>query len=169
MIISLFVSCSGGRKVTKDTSGMTKKERIAQDSIMLRNLLESGSFEFSVSRVTGQTYSISSGYYFLRIDNGNAEAYLPFFGESKRYDFSGEGGIVFAAPMTEYRAEYNSRKKFYAISFNIYDPKDQYQVYLDIYNLSMATLRVSSANKSPMAYTGVLGEINRPKPRIKKR
>lgn len=148
---------------------MTKEEKAALDSAQLREFIESGSFEFRVSRVIGQQFQISSGYYFLRIDQGNAEAYLPFFGESLRYDFSGEGGIVFNTSMTDHKVDYNLKKNLYSISFKIYDPKDQYQVYLDIYKLDNASLRIISNNKSPMSYTGIIEEINRPKPRKRNR
>jgi hypothetical protein len=167
--IILLTSCTGGRETTQTTSRMTQDEESVMDSTRLKNFIESGSFEFKVIRVTGQQTQISSGYYFLRIDHGIAESYLPFFGESIRYDFSGEGGIVFNTSMTDYKVVYNSKKDFYSITFKIYDPKDQYQIYLDIYKLDNASLRINSTNKSPMSYTGIIEEINRPKPRKRDR
>jgi hypothetical protein len=163
----LFTSCSGNRKIFQNTDGVYDNDKIAPDSTILRNLIESGSFEFAAKRVTGQQLNISTGYYFLRIDHNKAEAYLPFFGESKRYDFTGEGGIIFNSLMADYKLNYNTRKKYYSIEFRITDPRDQYQIYMDIYSLDLVSLRITGNNKSPMTYTGTLSEIIKPKSRTK--
>ena len=101
---------------------------------------------------------------FLRINDENASADMPYFGRafSAGYSSSG-GGIKFEGTMDELDIQKNDKKHRVIVKFTIKGIDDTYVNTLTIYGLESATLNVSSNKRQGITYTGVINAFKEEK------
>lgn len=103
-------------------------------------------------------YQLTSRYD-LRITPDSVIAYLPFFGRSYTAPVNpSEGGIKFTSTNFSYKT--SIRKKNYEIEISPKDNNEVRNLYLSISPSGYASLRISSLNKTPIGYNGII-EANR--------
>lgn len=105
--------------------------------------------------ISGSQINLSYGYD-LRIKNDSAFAYLPYYGVAYSAPYGGEGGIKFAAPMTDFTCVKNKKGDGWDIRFKVRAKENGYDIFLSIFNNASATITVNSFNRQPIIFTGEL-------------
>jgi hypothetical protein len=99
-------------------------------------------------------YQLTSRYD-LRITPDSVVAYLPFFGRAYTAPINpSEGGIKFTS--TNFSYKISMRKKNYEIQIIPNDNNEVRNLYLTVSPSGYASLNITSVNKTPIGYSGVI-------------
>jgi hypothetical protein len=98
-------------------------------------------------------YQLSGSGYDLKITKDSVIAYLPYFGRSYTAPMNpNEGGIKFTS--TDFSYKKSIRKKNYEIEIKLNDNREVNTLFLTISPNGYSFLRISLANKTPIAFNG---------------
>jgi hypothetical protein len=135
-----------------------KKERDSLAFEETKKLVESKNFIFEANRalpISGSSVSLITNDNFLRINEGEVHAYLPYFGEGRvSAAFGGEGAIAFNGAPMDYKVQYNDRKNKITIQFDAMGKSEKHGVILDINAYGFTDLIVKSMNRTTISYYG---------------
>jgi hypothetical protein len=137
------------------------RQKAEQYKIMLQ-LIQSGKFEFIGRRATtqkGNQIDLSSRANFLRIDDGNASASMPYFGVARNAAYGSSGGIEFDGKPENYRVEENDKKFKAIIKFRIKEKAEVYDCTLTITTVENVSFSVISSVRSSISYQGRVGPL----------
>lgn len=155
LLVAIIISgCSG-------SASMAKKEKAAAEFERTAALLESGSYMFSVrsaSPAGGKTIQLTSPYS-LEANDGNYEAYLPYFGRAYSASFGDSGGIEFNGAPENLQITRDDQKLSIAVSFTIQAEKDSYSVDLKVGPSGFGKLLINSKKQQSISYSGQAVEL----------
>ncbi len=127
-----------------------------------RNLIESGSFSFVAEWIIPQNLvrrRVLNRLAYLRVSDGNAEAYFPYFGIVRAGGAHDGGGIEFNNEIRNYRESYDEDEKNINIGFTVSSKTETYQVELNVIKGSYVKVFVHSNKRDSMEYDGALYEF----------
>ena len=123
-------------------------------------LLKSKEYEFIGRKANpqkGPLIDLTTRSNFLRIDNNNAAADMPYFGRAYSGGYSSsDGGIKFDGIMENYQLIQNDKKKKVTVKFKVKGEGDVYNCTLSLSGKENASLSVLSNNKQGINYTGII-------------
>ena len=149
---------------SSSNSGVTQVSRQNQEQLEVTTrvlkALSAGNLRIAVTQAyssTGQMVSLGSGYE-IRIQDGQIESRLPFYGTSTRANLGGDVSIVFEkARMRDY-AEDNSKALAgkYVRTFRANGADGDYAVSLTVWDNAKAEITCQNPDRSLMRYAGEL-------------
>ncbi len=96
-----------------------------------------------------------TGNYSLELKNDSADVYLPYYGRAYNVPYGGGKGLVFKAPVEDYRSE--SRKgKYNMVTFSTSNEEDSFDFVIRLYENGRANISVMMRNRSSISYSGML-------------
>ena len=148
---------------SKDDKKKAKEETAIKEYENIKTLIDSGEYIIEATWATshkGRRINLTSSNNTLKINNGEADIDLPFFGQgySGSVGFGGDTGIRFKGTMKNYLVEYNDKKQRITINFNGKGKSDSYNFNLSIFKSGSASINVTSNNRSAMKYDGEIVE-----------
>jgi len=140
-----------------------KKEKAEQEYVAMKELIASGKYKFVGDRAMPmgrRSIDLTTNQNFVKIDDGNADGYMPFFGE--RYSGGGYGGggaIEFKGAMENYKVVNNDKKKRVEISFTAKGKSQVYDINLSTSGGGWANMIIKGSDSSSMSYNGRVSEL----------
>lgn len=141
------------------------KEKLKQDQYQqVIDLIDSENYEFIGRKAypqKGPQIDLTTNPNFMRIENKNASADMPYFGRAFNVGYSGsDGGIKFDGPMESYDIQRNDKKRRLTIKYKVKGADDNYTCTLTISGLQSASLSVSSNKRQVISYNGFVKTIS---------
>jgi len=101
--------------------------------------------------------------YDLRIKNDSAFAFLPYFGVAHVAPVDpSEGGIKFAAPMTDYKITPNKRSTGWDIQFRVKSNLSVYDIFMNVFNNGSSTIMIHSYDRDAITFNGEVKTESKP-------
>ena len=174
LITSILVSC-----------GATKNTDISKLNYQnFKRLIENGDFEiesqFALPRASAALNRVANtnilGYgnnassiniinntNYFRKKGDSVSAYLPYYGEQNMPTRRGtNGGIEFDGVPEKYNVTFDDKKQMARINFEIDDKNNEiehYDVEILLYGTYKSEIRINTARRSPISYTGSFEEM----------
>lgn len=129
-----------------------KKEKIERE---VREAVDSNHYKINVDRMfpmRGSSKLLTSNYS-VEIRNDSVFSYLPYFGVAYSIPYGGGKGLVFNAPLSEYKAEYHKKGKV-KVDFKVRNEEDSYTYNLTIFPNGSTSIQVHSTNRQPISFQG---------------
>lgn len=123
----------------------------------VRNAMEKCEFIIGVDYAfpaKGTPINLTSDYT-LEVRKDSVYAYLPYFGRAYNIPYGGGDGLIFEAPIHEYKAEYQGKGKF-IIRFTATNNEDKYLFFLTVFDNGLAEINISPVNRQPISFRGNL-------------
>lgn len=138
-------------------SGASKKSaKIAE----VREWVSSGRYVFkarSAQSMSGHTRHLTSEYT-LEVTPDTVVAYLPYFGRAYSAPIDPtQGGIKFTSTKFDYQVD-SLKKGGWSVKIEPSDTREVQRVNLQISSEGYATLNVTSTQRQPISFTGVIVE-----------
>lgn len=140
-----------------------KKEKAEQEFAAMKELIASGKYKFIGDRAMPmghRSISLTTNPNFVKINDGNVDAYMPFFGQ--RYSGGGygdSGAIEFKGEMQKYKVSNNDKKKRVEISFTSKGKSQVYDVSLSTSGGGWASMIIKGSDSSTISYNGRVSEL----------
>lgn len=151
----------------KETRREKRKAREKARSEEVMQMFSDRSLRFiaqSATPMSGGTIHLTSEYT-LDIKIEKVTAYLPFYGVAYRADYgSNEGGIKFSEEARVSDWKQNKKRKGFEVRMEVRAPKDMYYLYLSFSDQGYGTLTVSSQNRQPISFYGIVESLRVPEP-----
>ncbi|MBO9151709.1 DUF4251 domain-containing protein [Chitinophaga sp. GCM10012297] len=158
-IVLAGFGCSG----TQQAASADSPEKIKQ-------LIESRNYVFQVQAVlpmSGRTRQVTGDNYDVTVSKDTINSFLPYFGRAYSAPINpSQGGIQFISQQFEYD-EKPGRNGGWDIVIKPKDVQDVQQFSLSVSDNGYASLQVTSTNRQPISYNGVITE-KRPRKNKKK-
>ena len=148
------------------TQGQSREERKAlkeQEKLALyeqtKGLIETGSFSFVADWMQsrhGIRRRVLNRLAYLRVSDGNAEAYLPYFGVVRAGAAHDGGGIEFNDAVSDYQESFDDEELTIALSFKVAYKTEHYQVEMNLVKGNFVHVVVHSSKRDSMDYEGFL-------------
>lgn len=139
-------------------SGMNaqdKKEKKELHEKAVKQQVESESYKIDVSTAyprRGKTVHLSSNYS-VEVRNDSVFSYLPYFGRAYSIPYGGGEGLIFKAPISEYKME-TKKKGAMKVDFIARSKEDRFQFRMTIYSNGSASFDVFPQNRESIAFSG---------------
>lgn len=147
-----------------------KSEKEAKSEIaysQTKELLNSGQFVFIAERavaVGGGSVSLITTPNHIRIDQGNADIYLPYYGEIRGVgSYSTDAGIKYQGPINNYKQEFKDAKRRIILKFDLRSNSDAHNFILTVNRKRETKVVVISATRTTISYYGIIRPLNREK------
>lgn len=130
----------------------------SNNAALNKRIVEEKNFVFVAQQALparGRAVPLTGGYDFT-VSGDSAIAYLPFFGRAFTAPYGGEGGIQFTS--TSFTYEVVEKKNRWEITIRPNDASNIQQIYIDVSSSGYANMRITSVNRTPMAFTGYITE-----------
>lgn len=143
-----------------------KEQKGAEDYAKMKELVNSKTYIFQAdwaSTQNGKRINLMSNPNFLKIDQENAIADLPYFGvsQSPSIGMNSGGGIAFEGLINNYKVEYNDKKQKGIIKFNALNKTEHFDIILTVFKNGNASLNVMSNSRNGISYDGKVKEIKK--------
>jgi len=126
----------------------------------MKQLFENRSLQFlaqSAHPMRGGVFHLTSNYT-LTIKDQEITSFLPYYGVAYRADYpAGDGGISFTETTAD--ADWKSSRKGYEVKLKVKTVKDVYVVYLQFSDSGYGSLQVSSNNRQPIRFSGIVQAV----------
>ncbi|MDD3358123.1 MAG: DUF4251 domain-containing protein [Parabacteroides sp.] len=135
----------------------SKEEKKELKAKQVKELVEAKDFKITVDRVLpmkGRSRSLTSEYT-LTIKNDSVFSHLPYFGQAYSLPYGGGVGMIFKAPVSEYKQSYN-KKGTAQIYFRTRSSDDTHQFNVQVFPNASVTIMVTSINRQGITYYGTL-------------
>jgi hypothetical protein len=144
---------------SKEEKKKLKAETAAKEYDKTKELINSGVYNFQAEWATsqgGRRISLITNPNHVKIDQGEADIYLPYFGvvHVPNAGLAGEGGIVFKGSVENYKVEFNDKKQRATIKFSAKGKNDRFDFTLAVYKSGSTNINVSSNKRSGIKYDG---------------
>lgn len=163
LLFFCFVSFNFSVFAQEKSKKELKAERELQKQKEIQALIDNKSFVFEAQKLTpqsGRLIVLDYNTYFLKFNVENTTCDLPFFGRGFNVGYGGsDSGIKFEGKPENIRIE--NKKKNTLIRATVRGKNDVYNLVFNIFYNGTATLSVTSNNRSPISYDGV---VSAPKP-----
>lgn len=152
LVLSMItVAMAANAQNSKEDKNAAKKEAV-------KNMISAQQYVFraqSVQPLSAATRQLTSEYD-VGITKEKVTSYLPYFGRAYSAPVnSSQGGIQFTSTSFEYTAT-DRKKGGWEISIKPKDAPEVQQLNLTISEDGYATLNVTSTNRQPISFTGVI-------------
>ncbi|MET3025670.1 DUF4251 domain-containing protein [Flavobacterium sp. UW10123] len=134
-----------------------KQERELKQQNEIKALIDSQDFVFEAQKTTpqgGRLIQLDYNTYFLKFKTDNTTCDLPFFGRGYNVGYNTDGGIKFEGKPENIRVE--SKKNNTILKATVRGASDVYDLTFSIFYNGNTTLSVSSNNRGPISYDGVI-------------
>lgn len=162
VFLVLGVSLNGFAQ-TKNEKKEAKLAKAEEEYTALKSLVASESFYFeaeNLSTAKGLRKNIQRNNYFLKVDAGNSEAYLPYVGVAQSASFGSSSGIEFNAAMEDYEVTYNDKKRKAVIKMNVKGNSETLQVIITATG-AFSTVSIISSRRSRISYDGKITALKK--------
>jgi hypothetical protein len=162
----LFLTFNLSFAQTKEEKKKKKEETEIKEYETIKSLIEFGTYFFTADWTTtqkGKRINLATNFGYLKIDNENAEADLPYFGVAQVASYSTNGGIVFNNENVTYKVEFDDKKQKVIIQFNATQKSESFNLILSVFKSGSASLTISSNKRNSARYDGKVTEIKDPK------
>ena len=150
VVMSCAVTGREGRRAER-------KAREEATAAEITRLVEERSIRFlaQIAHPMGGSSIHLTSEYTLDISGDSVVAWLPYYGVAYTAEYGGtDGGIKFTE--TANFIDVKKDRKGYDIHMEVKAPKDLYRLNLQVTPAGYATLNVSSHNRQPIHFTGVI-------------
>lgn len=134
-----------------------KKEKKELREKAVKEQVESESYKIEVSTAypqRGKTVHLSSNYS-VEVRNDSVFSYLPYYGRAYSIPYGGGEGLIFNAPISEYKME-TKRKGDAKVDFTARSKEDRFRFAMTIFPNGSASINVSSQNREAINFSGEL-------------
>ena len=149
---------------SKSEKKKLKQEKAVKDFEGTKAWISSNSYSFAASAAytpKGRRIDLTTRPNYLKIDQNEADIYLPYFGEvhSSSIGLSDEGGIIFKGTIKDYKVAFNDKKLKAVISFTAISKNDNFEFTLTVFKNGGSNLVVYSNIRSSINYDGELRNL----------
>jgi len=151
-IIICLILCMGS--VTAVAQSKQSKKQEKENAI--KKLVESGNYTIDVTIANpqrGKSIMLTSPYS-LEVRNDSVISHLPFYGRAYSIPYGGGDGLIFKAPLDEYNAVYNDKKKRLQVKMKAKTSEDTFEFNFDIYYNGSSRINVNMQNRESISYSG---------------
>lgn len=134
-----------------------KQERELKKQNEIKALIDSQNFVFEAQKATpqgGRLLQLDYNTYFLKFKADSTTCDLPFFGRAYNVGYNGDGGIKFEGKPENVKVE--TKKNNTILKATVKGKSDVYDLLFSIYYNGSTTLSVSSNNRAPINYDGII-------------
>ena len=134
-----------------------KQERELKKQNEIKALIDSQNFVFEAQKATpqgGRLIQLDYNTYFLKFKADSTTCDLPFFGRGYNVGYNSDGGIKFEGKPENIRVE--SKKNNTILKATVRGKSDVYDLLFSIFYNGSTTLSVSSNNRGPISYDGII-------------
>ena len=159
LIITFFFGYNVNAQSSKKEEKAQKKLEAYQKVV---SLIESGKFEFQARKANpqrGRQIDLATNPNYLRVDQDNVKAEMPYFGVVQSGLLSGESGVKFDGESLSYVVDKDDKKQKVTIKFKVRDNGESYNCILSVSGESNATLSISFNRRDRISYYGGIYEI----------
>jgi len=136
----------------------TKKDKDAEKIAQIKSLVDSQNYVFiaqSAMPMSGRVRQLTPDYD-LKVTKSSIVSYLPYFGRAYTAPIDPtQGGIQFTSKDFEYTAHPRA-KGGWDVLIKPKDYRDVQQMSLSISSTGYATLQVTSTNRQPISFNGII-------------
>ncbi|URM36709.1 DUF4251 domain-containing protein [Flavobacterium anhuiense] len=153
LVSILNFSVSAQEKTKKEL----KQERELKKQNEIKALIDSQNFVFEAQKATpqgGRLIQLDYNTYFLKFKADSTTCDLPFFGRGYNVGYNSDGGIKFEGKPENIRVE--SKKNNTILKATVRGKSDVYDLLFSIFYNGSTTLSVSSNNRGPISYDGII-------------
>lgn len=139
------------------TKKQLKQEREQKQQNEIRAIIDSQNFVFEAQKATpqgGRLLQLDYNVYFLKFNADNTTCDLPFFGRAYNVGYNGDGGIKFEGKPENIKVE--TKKNNTILKATVKGTTDVYDLLFSIFYNGSATLSISSNNRAPINYDGII-------------
>ncbi|ANH81825.1 hypothetical protein A8C56_13305 [Niabella ginsenosidivorans] len=159
IITGVVCSCSSQQQISNRDSKIAQLIDEQTYTFVAQSVLPTEDSRYNVRNMfpnsSANLYQLTSRYD-LKITQDSVIAYLPFFGRAYTAPVDpSKGGIQFTSTKFSYKK--TMRKGSYEIDIRPKDNNDIQALYLTVSPSGYASLRITSLNKTPISYNGVIG------------
>lgn len=129
----------------------------------LKSLIASGSYHFAAENLfttKGFRRNIQGENYFLKVDDGNSEASLPYIGVAQSGGYGSTSGIEFNTGVEDYKISYNDKKRRAVIEMNVNASNESLQVIITATS-GISAVSVSSNRLNRISYDGKITSLKK--------
>lgn len=152
LLLTLGVGSFAQTSVKPKESEKTKK---------IKELIGNRSYQFQAQTVfpmSGRTRQIAGEGYDVTVSKDTVNSYLPYFGRAYAAPIDpSKGGIQFISKDFEY-TEAPGKKGGWDITIKPKDVRDVQQFFLSVSEDGYASLQVTSTNRQPISFNGIIAE-----------
>ena len=151
-ILTIVFTIIAGVSTINAQSKQEKKEAIEKAII---EKVTSGKYKIEVSTAyprRGKVVNLSSSYS-LEIRNDSVISHLPYYGRAYSIPYGGGNGLIFKAPIDEYKMETN-KKGAMKVNLIARSPEDRFKYTLTIYPNGSASIDVNMQNRESINFLG---------------
>lgn len=142
-------------------AAQNKAQVKASKGDQVKGLIQSRNYVFqaqSVFPMRGRTRQISGEGYDVAVSKDTVNSYLPYFGRAYTAPIDpSKGGIQFISKDFEY-TEKPGKRGGWDITIKPKDVRDVQQLFLSVSEDGYASLQVTSTNRQPISFNGVITE-----------
>ncbi|WP_286971146.1 DUF4251 domain-containing protein [Flavobacterium sp. UBA4854] len=152
-LIVINFSVSAQEKTKKEL----KQERELKKQNEIKALIDSQNFVFEAQKATpqgGRLLQLDYNTYFLKFNADNTTCDLPFFGRAYNVGYNSDGGIKFEGKPENIKVE--TKKNSTILKATVRGKSDVYDLTFSIFYNGSTTLSVSSNNRGPINYDGII-------------
>lgn len=144
ILLFFMISCSSSKTTPSAINEITRKIESKDFTIVVNY-----AYPFRMRPV----YLTSD--YDLKIKNDSAFAFLPYYGVAQIAPYnSGEGGIKFAEPITNYSIVPNKKHNGWKIQFKVQSKTSTSEIFMQVFNDGNASFSVSSSERDAITFNG---------------
>ncbi|WP_106831051.1 DUF4251 domain-containing protein [Parabacteroides pacaensis] len=135
----------------------SKTDKKNTEEQIVKELLESKEYTIEVDRaipMRGPSRHLTSPYT-LEIKGDSVISYLPYFGEAYSVPYGGGKGLIFEAPITDYKLSFN-KKGLAKIKFKTYSGEDTFTYTIEVFPNGSASINVLAMNRQGISFYGEL-------------
>lgn len=151
--IALLILLSGAVGL----SAQSKKEKKEQMKLVVKELLASEKYKIHANTafpMRGRSIPLSSPYA-LEVRNDSVISYLPYYGRAYSIPYGGGEGLVFKAPLKDYKTE-KDKKGNTRIQFSARTLEDKYDFSVSVFDNGAASIDVMMQNRQSISFSGEL-------------
>lgn len=136
-------------------NALTKSEKAYEHT---KELIVSDNYFFEANKAlptTGSSVSLVTNRGYLKLNEGLATVFLPYFGEMDiGGGYNGRGAIEVKNDVYDYKIKFNDKKNRIIITFNIGNTSERFDVTMNIDRSGWTTVIIKSMNRSTISYYG---------------
>jgi len=143
---------------TKEEKKAAKAENSLKEYEAMKELVNSKSLMFVADWTTtqkGRRVDLMSNPNFIKIDNKNADIFLPFFGVSQIAAYGAGGGIEFKGEVENYNVKFDDKKQKATVKFKgKNDKSENFDFTIQIFGGGSTSVNVNSNHRNNARYNG---------------
>lgn len=155
IIITMFLTMT----FVPNVFAQTKRELKEQKEQAVKEKIVSENYKISVNTAyprRGRNIQLTSPYS-VEIRNDSVMSYLPFYGRAYSIPYGGGDGLIFKAPLAEYKMEMN-KKGTAKVTFTARTPEDKFTFNISVFSNGSTSISVNMQNRESISFSGEVEE-----------